>query len=166
MADRYPLASLLDVRRYRERAAEQNVRAAEEAARQARELVLRKEEAFDAWRLWKTEEVERRYQRLIGKKLPIDKLYAFNEGLAALSAEEFRLAEALEALREEARRSSEKLLEAKSAVKRARQNTAKIETHRSIWLEEDKKELERAEEREFEEFKPMKPADASEDDFG
>lgn len=157
MSEKYPLDALLNVRHYREKAAERGILAARHALEAAKGRVEAEKRDFEAWR---AAEVERRYKALLGHPIPIDGLLGFNNGLAALDARalefELRIAEAQKALEEE----TAKLEAAKLAAKRARQNAAKIEKHKSIWAEEAKIEAERAEEREFEEFKPLSsPAD-------
>lgn len=160
MSEKYPLDALLNVRHYREKAAERGILAARHALEAAKGRVEAEKRDFEAWRAWRAAEVERRYKALLGHPIPIDGLLGFNNGLAALDARalefELRIAEAQKALEEE----TAKLEAAKLAATRARQNAAKIEKHKSIWAEEAKIEAERAEEREFEEFKPLSsPAD-------
>ena len=153
MPELYPLESLLDVRRYREKAAENNVVAARHALQSAHEKLLEEEASLARWRAWREEETERRYAGILGKVVPVEAMLAFNQGLAALEGEaiarEMRIAEA----REDCAQKEKRVESAQAAVKKAHQNTAKIEKHKSIWAEEAKLEAERAEEREFEEFK-------------
>lgn len=155
MAERYPLEALLNVRRYREEAAERGVLVARNALQAAQAKLQEEEAALEAWKRWRTAEVERRYRAIIGRRLSIDGMLDFNQGLAALEAEAFERALRVSAAKDECEAKRELVDKAKAAAKDARQNALKIEKHKSIWAEAAKIESERAEEREFEEFKAM-----------
>lgn len=164
MSEAYPLESLLCVRLFREETARRNVFAAQSQLKAAAEALERARDELEAWRAWKAAEVERRYDALIGRSVTIKALTAFNADLAALADGELvkRMAvddagRALEAARK-------RVEDAKRAVHTARQNTAKIEAHKSLWSEDSKREAERAQEREFEDFKPVSRFGAEGDD--
>lgn len=163
-ANRYPLANLLDVRRYREDAAGRALARAHEALREAVRSVEGARDACEKYRVWRTEEIHRRYEAILGSIMTKEGLERFSRSIASLDAEAHRLDLALDEA--EARREAcRKALEAAQAASlAARKSAAKIEKHRSIWLEEEKKEAERAEDREFEEFRPTgRLGDASDD---
>lgn len=161
MPERYPLEELLDVRRFREEAAERDARLARERVQEAKRDLEEKTKALDAWRRWREEEVERRYAAILGKRMTIEKLDAFNRSLAALALEEVALAQALDEARARCAELEKAFEAAKAAAKRARKNTAKIEAHRNIWREEAKKAAERAADLEFEDFRPVVDRGAS-----
>ena len=79
----------------------------------------------------------------------------FNQGIARLADDELARAAAVDKSAETVRTCEKKVEDAKALVHTARQNTAKIEAHKALWSEDLKKEAERAEEREFEDFKPV-----------
>lgn len=164
MPDAYPLASLLSVRQFREETAKRNVSHAQTAVREAKQFVEQKKAELESWRLWRREETDRRYAGLIGQTVKIEQIDAFHHGLALLAAQELQkeseVGEALKAME----RSEAALAKAQNEVSTARKNTAKIEAHKAIWDEESKKATERAEDLEFEEFKPMKPLGESSED--
>ena len=145
MPDPYPLEALLNVRLYREDAANRSVAIAKRELKEALETAQAVREALSAWRIWRDAETERRYEALL----------AFNQGLANLSQQELEKTAAVEAADKKALECRKKMETAAQAARAARQNTAKIELHKSIWAEESKKEAERAEDLELEEFHPV-----------
>lgn len=163
--DAYPLASLLLLRHFREDAAKRRLASAQLALKEAREAVVRAEETFDAWKVWRLQEVERRYEAILGQRTSIEKLDEFHRGLAALAAREME-----EAMRVDAARKTEKDCEAavtsaKRAASQARKNCAKMEAHRNLWREEEKKRLEKVAETELEDFKPVNRFGAAAEDL-
>ena len=159
MPESYPLEALLYVRTFREEAAKRQVSHAQLAVKLAKEKVDELEAQLQAWRTWRDEETERRYQELLGKPTVIEKINRFNTELGLMAQDELLKVAAIDQAKNEVAKSEAQLLAAKQAVSKARKETAKIETHKAIWTEEDKKEAERAEELEFEDFIPLKPVD-------
>ena len=155
MPDPYPLKALLDVRLYREEAAKRAITAAKREVLEAREAAEAAREALVRWREWRVKETERRYEALIGRPTPIEKLQAFNQGLADLGLEELMKAAEIDKADKYVIECEQKVEAASKAARTARQNTAKIELHKSIWAEESKKEAERLEDLELEEFHPV-----------
>ena len=159
MPESYPLETLLYVRGFREEAAKRKVTHAQMAVKEAKEKVEELEAQLQAWRQWRQEETERRYQALLGKPTLIEKINRFNIELGLMAQDELLKVAAVDQAKNEVLKSEEALQTAKAAVSKARKETAKIETHKAIWTEEGKKEAERAEELEFEDFIPLKPVD-------
>ena len=159
MPESYPLETLLYVRGFREEAAKRKVSHAQLAVKEAKEKVEELEAQLQAWRQWRQEETERRYQALLGKPTLIEKINRFNIELGLMAQDELLKVAAVDQAKNEVLKSEEALQMAKAAVSKARKETAKIETHKAIWTEEGKKEAERAEELEFEDFIPLKPVD-------
>lgn len=160
MPEAYPLEALLRVRRLRESDAERAVSTAQSALRASREALEAKRAAFEQWIRWRTEEVDRRYAAFLGKKTAIAGVLDFNGGIAALYAEEAVKKDEIARAEKDVAACEARLDEARAAAKRARKNTAKIEIHKSIWMEDEKKARERAEDKEFEEFKGAPRTDA------
>lgn len=155
MPETYPLEALLSVRNYREDAAKRALTRSQDAVREADAEVEKAREELEGWRKWRVEETDRRYAALIGRPTRIGRINEFNQGLASLAAEELDRIARVEAAKKRVEEALTKLDKAREAAKAARKNTAKIETHRSIWSEESKKAAEHAEDLELEEFKPM-----------
>lgn len=164
MPEAYPLESLLTVRRFREEAARRKVNSARLAAIEARNEIERCKKALEDWRVWREAEVERRYEAIIGASLPVSKLNDFNRALAKLGQDELEQVMKVDAAEREAQKAEAAFEKAKRAAVAAGQGTAKIEKHRELWREDMKKEAEHAEEREFEDFKPVSRLGASGDD--
>lgn len=115
----------------------------------------REEEALERWRVWYAEEVSRRYEGLIGQKTTIGGLENFHRSLASLASEELEREMSLDEARKQVETSRRKLEETKKAALQARKSCAKMEKHRSLWMEEAKKLEEQAQDRALEEFKPV-----------
>ena len=151
----YPLAALLTVRRYREESAKRRVRGAEIAVREAEENVEKKQRELDEFRVWRRQEEDRRYEAIMNVPLSLEKLEMFKAGLARLADEEHAREQAVLSARKEVEQRRVELEGAKAAAKTASKNTSKIEAHRDLWKEDAKKEEERREDLELEEFHPL-----------
>lgn len=148
----YPLQALLSVRWFREDAAKNAVRAAERKVLEAREAVEACRAELAEYRVWRAEETERRYDTIMGVDMSLDDIDAFKAGLATLADGELSRETAVAAAEKEAAACELAVNKAREAVADARREAAKIEAHRDIWREEAKKEAERLEDLEMEEF--------------
>ncbi|MBO4317756.1 MAG: YscO family type III secretion system apparatus protein [Mailhella sp.] len=151
----YPLEALLSVRHYRETAAAGNARRAESDLKQAEQAAADRADELTRFKTWHAEETERRYGSIMGVPCSIRELDEFKAGLASLDAQEVLKEEALAAAEKEADNKRKALEKARAAVKAAQKETAKIQAHKDIWTEDDKKETERKEDLELEEFRPL-----------
>jgi type III secretion protein O len=151
----YPLESLLSVRHFREEEAKRTVRYAELAVREADEAVLARKKALDEFRVWRSEEEERRYDAIMNTVMSTQALDRFKAGLAALAAMEAEKEEDIRRAEKKAAEARTALDKAREAAKLALKNTAKIQTHKDIWAEEAKKDAEHREDLELEEFRPI-----------
>ena len=149
----YPLQSLLSVRRFREDAAMNEVRAAERRLAEAREEVRKKEEELERYRAWRPEEENRRYDAIMGQSMNLEDVAEFRASLGALAEGEQQRVQAVTEAEKIAAQKERDVAAAREAVAEARREAAKIEAHRDIWLAEAKKEAERQEDLEMEEFK-------------
>lgn len=158
----YPLQSLLTVRHFREEGAKNEVRAAERRLVEAREEVKKKKEELERYRAWRPEEENRRYDAIMGEAMSLEDMAKFRAALGALAEEEQERARAVDEAEKAAARKEREVSAAREAVAVARKEAAKIEAHRDIWLAEAKKEAERQEDLELEEFKtPAEQSDES-----
>ena len=149
----YPLQSLLTVRHFREEGAKNEVRAAERRLAEAREEVRKKEEELERYRIWRREEENRRYDAIMGETMSLEEVAGFRASLGALAeGEQERILAVTEAEKAFGQKERE-VAAAREAVAEARREAAKIEAHRDIWLAEAKREAERQEDLELEEFK-------------
>lgn len=148
----YPLQALLSVRLYREEAARNGLRVAERLLAQAREDVVRCREELERYRSWRVEEEGRRYAAILGKAMSLDEIADFRASLGSLAVGEEERVQDVGRAQDAATRQEAAVARAHQAVAAARREAAKIETHRDIWRESDKKERERLEDLELEEF--------------
>lgn len=151
----YPLQPLLAVRQYREDSAQNILRRAEHAVREAERSLETCRQERERYQLWRRDEEDRRYEAIMGQLLRLDELDAFKAGLARLrdaelqrEEDETRAAQALDMARKT-------VLEAKDKLREARRETARILAHKDIWIAAARLEAERKEDLENEEFKTM-----------
>ena len=151
----YPLEALLSVRHYREEGAKRAVRRAETAVREADALVETKMAELEEYRLWRKQEEDRRFDAIMEKPMSIGQIEDFKAGLALLADRETRKEEDVAKARKEAEKARQTLEKARADAKTAQKNAAKIAAHKDIWSVEAKKEAERLEDLELEEFRPI-----------
>lgn len=152
---RYPLQPLLTVRKYREDAAQTRLRHAERILQEAHELLETKKKELDDYRQWCMEEEDRRYASIMNELLSLDDLNTFKAGLARLGEDEVLREEAVFKASQERDHAKQAVLETKEALHLAQRETARILAHKDIWIEAERKEAERKEDLESEEFKPL-----------
>lgn len=150
MPQHYPLENLLAVRLFREETAERGLSVSQNALRLARDRCDRAQAELSRFAQWRQTEVDRRYRELLGKNVNIKQLTRFNEDLAALAEIEQSKRRDVDIACDNVRECEDKVKRAAAALRAARRDTAKIETHRELWLKQMKQELERSQEREFE----------------
>ena len=148
----YPLQSLLAVRYFREDGAKNAARAADRRVVEARQELEARQRELARYRQWRPQEEERGYAAILGTVMRPDALAEFRTWLATLAeGEQQRLAAVSEAEDVLAGREREAAA-GRQAVAAARKDAAKIEAHRDLWLIREKKESERREDLELEEF--------------
>jgi hypothetical protein len=152
---KYPLEGLLAIRAFREETALRNVSAAEAALKAAALETEKRRREFESYRRWRGEEVERRYQSIMGREMSLRDLDEFKASLARLDLEE--------QMKRQAALEAEKLQEAawadlrkaRATLNLAMRAKRKILSHRDQWLEGVAREEERLQDLELEEFKPI-----------
>ena len=121
--EKYPLAPLLKVREYREDAAKNALSAAERAVVEAQEAVERCRGELERYKVWRQEEVERRYDAIMGKGLSLKELDVFKAGLGALADGELKLEEAIAQALENVKKRQEDVRKAREAARQAQHET-------------------------------------------
>ncbi|MDR2788283.1 MAG: type III secretion protein [Candidatus Accumulibacter sp.] len=151
----YPLTGLMKIRDFRVGAARKAMQAAETRLRAAQAERLARERELERYRVWRKEEVERRYQSIMGRAMSQEEIEAFKAGLSALTDEELAREEAL-------REAGRALEEARKNAQAARDNWLlankeyeKIICHRDDWQKTQNANISRQEDLEQEEFKPL-----------
>lgn len=147
----YPLQSLLSVRHYRENTAGATIVSTEQAIEEAEKLVEKQTKALEEYHLWQIEE-GKHYEAVMGQSYTAEELDTFKVNLAQLTAKEVSLEEILILAQLDVKKSKEALQEAHNALKNAQKSTAKIVSHKNIWLAEENLKAARLAEIEMEEF--------------
>lgn len=158
----YPLTMLIGVCKLREDAASSKLRGAEYRLEEAVENEKKLQQALVEYRQWRLEEEDRRYRGIVGLDMNRAEMEDFRADLGLLKVREAEYEkEIIEAGRLITVREKE-VEEARKAYMATLQETRKIETHRELWLEDWKKEQNRLEDIEMEEF--TKAPDPTEDE--
>ena len=113
----------------------------------------KRKEELERYRIWRPEEENRRYDAIMGENMSLEDVAEFRASLGALAEGEQERAQAVTDAEKIAAQKERELAAARDAVALARKEAAKIEAHRDIWMAEAKKEAERQEDLEMEEFK-------------
>lgn len=153
----YPLKTLLSVRLYREDAARTALRLEERRLAHAREDAARRQEELERYRRWRQEEEERRYAAVMGACLSLEDVAEFRTALGVLVAGEQERLQAVRQAEEQVMRQEQAVTVAQKAVAQARRDAARIETHHEIWKTGVRREQERHEDLELEEFATPSP---------
>ena len=155
--EKYPLQSLLDVRKYREQNAQNAVRQAESRYKECVNACLEQQNKIENYQKWRVEEEEKKYAEILGQNLHIEDLAGFKQYFSLLKEKGIKLEEELYNFEKQKETAKQAVEQKKQEFKLAKKNTAKIEAHHEIWKEIEKKEQERKEDLEAEEFKPLSP---------
>lgn len=155
----YPLESMLKIRTMREdRAATDLTRA--RRARQAAETELRKKtDSREQYELTKESRRDRIYDAVMGRAVTVDLLDEARDAVRQIDEEGVLLEEAE---RKAAAELDEKKKLAAAAHVRyvaAEKNKQKVELHREVWMEDDRREQERLADAEMEEFSGKRTED-------
>lgn len=148
----YPLDPLLSARRFRE---DEAARATALARRKADEAKAAAEAAQAEWRAyqeWRPGEEVRLFEEIRGKETPLSGLDSHREDIQTLRSRELRLEELFHEAEDAAAAAEKAAGEARERHAATVRDRRKIEEHRGIWLKEEAKRQEAAEEAELEEF--------------
>lgn len=150
---RYPLASLLILRDERERRATKNLAQRTQQVRQAQQQLEQSQSKLDTYLKWREEEIERRYQAILGQAKSQKEIADFNSGIGALYAQEEGLRQALLHAQEQLTAAKNELAKAQTALKEAHKAHEKLLQHREIWLIKERALEEYRADQELEDFK-------------
>ena len=153
--DSYPLESLLSVRHYREEEAAGQVRDAEQRCREAEKRTEELQKELHSFRIWRREEEDRRYDAIMDTPMSLEALERFKAGLAALAEQETKKQDGLLQAEKAREDCTARLTQARDRARLAQKETAKIQAHKDIWSQEARKQAERQEDLELEEFRPL-----------
>ncbi len=152
----YPLATLLNLRVFRQDKAMRHLQTCERELTRARNFVKKAVKEHESFLAWLAREEDSRYQRIMGKEMTLDEVDEFKAGLLAIRARESLYLENILKARQAKDLAKQAVTKAKQGLLTAQKGTLKIEAHREKWLEVVALEAERAEELEMEDFTPRK----------
>ncbi len=155
----YPLAALLTLRVYREENAKANLIKEEKKLRQEIEHLKPLQEEAERYKLSMPELVDAEYNKIMGKSCVLQDFDNVKSQLALIDDGLVIREQKVEQQKIEIARCQESVDKAREAVSFARKEAAKIEKHKEIWTEIQKKEAERIEDLEMEEFSGIKELD-------
>ncbi|MCG8566589.1 MAG: type III secretion protein [Desulfobacterales bacterium] len=152
----YPLFALLRLREFRQDKAMHSLQRRERELVQARRNETQAVQAHGDFLDWLAREEENRYQSIMDIEMELPEVDEFKQGLLGLRARESHYLENILKARNQVQVCREAVARAKADLLAAQKGTMKIEVHRDKWMELEKIEAERAEEREMEDFIPRK----------
>ena len=148
----YALQSMLKIRVMREDRAQADLIAAK-AVRAKAELELRdRTEAREKYEETKEERRDRVYDAVIGRKVKMDELDRAREAVTRIDEEGVLLVEAERKAEEVLKEKDDAAESARAGLALATKNKMKIEQHREIWEEEDRRQREKQADAELDEF--------------
>ncbi len=155
----YPLTALLTLRIYREEHAKAQLIKEEKKLRQEQERLIPLQEEAERYKVSIPQLIEDEYNKIMGKPCTLHDIDMVKSQVAVIE-EGLTLREAkVEQQKIEISQCQENVEKTKLAVAFARKEAAKIEKHKEIWTEIQKKELQRLEDLEMEEFTGIKELD-------
>ena len=152
----YPLARLIGLRRHRQDDASRLKSLAQKKLEQSKNAVITKKKEIEEYKIWKEEEIVRRYDAIMFKQMTSEGFESFKQGIANLEFGLLKLMEELEECKKDVDTKKNNLLQAEAELKEAIAALNKLEEHRNMWIESQRIEHERAEEKELEDFKVKK----------
>lgn len=151
---KYPLDVLLDVRNLRQDKAMGNLTKAESRLAEARRHLRDCKKKHADYLVWLAEEEERRYESIMEVEMTLGDVDEFKQGLCSIRGLEAGYLERILRAEKSVTDAEEGVRQAKAALLEAQRATMKIEAHKSRWAEMARKEEERLEEVELEDFVP------------
>ena len=155
----YPLSSLVSLRERRVDEAQNALRLSISRLEEARLSLKRKEQELSDYKVWKKEEINRRYDELIGKVKKQEEISKFNHELVSLNIKEFDLQSEIEQLAKDLENAQKAYEKAVQVVNSVQKDLAKLEKHRKIWQFQEKRYEEYLADQELDDFKVKKSQD-------
>ena len=151
---KYPLEVLLSVRNLRQDKAMGNLTKAESRLAEARRHLRECRKKHEDYLVWLAEEEERRYDSIMEKDMTLLDVDEFKQGLCTIRGMEAGYLERILRAEKGVADCEEDVRQAKAALLEAQRATMKIDAHKERWMELARKEEERLEEVEMEDFVP------------
>ena len=148
----YPLQAMLKIRGMREDRAGTELTGARRARNAAETERDSRRETRRKFEVTKEERRDRIYDAVIGRTVSLDDLDQARSAVTAIDEEAMLLEEAESKAQQELEKREDEARTAKVRFIEASKNKMKIDQHRTVWMEEDRKNQERIEDAEMEEF--------------
>ena len=154
MIKKYPLLGLKTIRDRRLQDSMNERISKYKLYEQAQKEAQARRKEYEDYKLWKTEEVERRYSSLMNTTHSLDQIQKFNSGIKQLHMKEFELEEEIKKAENSAVKAHEIYKKAVQTEMLNRKKLQKLETHQEIWETAERKYEEMQADQELEDFIP------------
>lgn len=153
----YVLQEMLNVRELREQIASDNVMKAKSKLERARKEVVKAEKALENYKIWAKQEETRLYEEVINHSVRRGDISNLRFKIKKLAEDEAQYEAKIEEAKAMVEQRKQELEEAKQAHMNAIKNLQKLEDHKETWMLEYKREQERLQDLEMEEFRSVAP---------
>jgi len=160
----YPLQSLLTIRSMREDRASTVLTGARRARANAADVLSQKREARERYEETKEERRDRVYETVMGRPVRRDALDRVREAVTRIDEEGLLLVEAERKAQDVLTEKTQEEGRAHVSYVAATRERTKIDQHREIWTDEDRRAQELAADAEMEEFTGKKDHEYADDD--
>ena len=150
---KYPLQDLVMVRGFRATAAAREVSVAKKKLELAREAVVSAQETLADYKIWRVDEENRSYDRIINKQVTLEKLEEQKQEIRSLREKQADYEQAILDAEKQVGECEQALQQALDALREAERDLRKLEEHREVWDTEQAEILERKEEDEMDDFR-------------
>ena len=146
------LHDLLKIKRIREKSAQSEVRKCRHHLDAARAEVVKREQELEDYKVWRQLEEQRLYDSIINTEVKQRDLDGLKQKIAGLRTKDLQFEQAIEEAKQQVVQAEQNLAAAEEHYRKAIQATKKFEEFTRVLDEEKRKEQERQEELELEEF--------------
>lgn len=163
----YPLEELFRIRKIRVDESRVTVVRVTHELESALTVLYRKKKELEEYEKWRVSEEERLFINIKRKILSMRQLESYRNKIAAMREKELLYREEICRAETEVENVRQRLEKAKEVLKRVIREKEKIEAHKERWMEEARKEEERQQDLELEDFvKHQRPEYEEESDLG
>lgn len=161
----YALESMLRIRRMREDRASETLVAARHAQEQAATELRRRQRKHGDWLETKEERRDRVFAAVMGVPVRRDAIDLARESVSRIDEEGVLLEDGVVRARAELEAREKESEQARTKFLAATRNREKIDQHKSLWMESERKAQEAAADAELEEFAGRRMTDDDSDEF-
>lgn len=150
---KYVLADLMRVRNLRKDRAERELKHAREHLAQAKSMVLQREKELHDFEIWVDQEIDRQYNEVLKKQVRKGSVDDLQANIRLLKGRMLEYVKRLNDAKEEVRKAEDNVKIKHEEVLKANRELEKLDEHKKLWIEEQKKLEELLGDREMEEVK-------------